>query len=736
MLKIYWPIFLYLKIFLFGVMLGNIWKKVSGLILLTLPLLTLQQATVAQREAYIGIDLGTTYSCVCIYYPDTKSYEFLSYDDPNRMTLPSTIYFTGKLDPNTGLPLYVVGHEANLLNKSKPSSENYIYGFKRIVGIDNIESNNRLAGFSKEAKYPFHRGLENGKGYYYIPIKVDGEVKAKLTPTDLSAMILGEIKKRLDQLNLKIIATSISTPVYFTSVQQDETRNAGIMAGFADPIITKEPIAACVSYVSDHFFNLDKEEKVMIFDFGGGTLDISIVEVSKEASEDGPGKYDSNIIANRFVGNNFLGGENINTLIYNHFLEIAASKGINVNAISMVEQLRLRLFVEDFKIKLCNMQTQEKKPVVHSDSFFFDNDVEVKFSLTSQKFDELCADIYAEIRKLLFDSIEGIFSDDTILAQQGNKSRPLMNSIQKIVLVGGSTRIPYIKSYFEKEFKHAKVFNEIDADKAIGQGACMACVNASPESGESSIIVLGATALNVGIKVADGSIQVIVPKNTTIPTESIMQFTTAYDNQTIVSVEVAMGVRPMFADNEPIGNFRLQLKTPQPKGVPKIDVKITYKADYSFIVTATDTETGNSESITVESNLGKPSQSKIAQMLETAKKFKLEDEEAQNRIEQFRLFTAALEMFEAQLKDAKSKANILSDLDVSYFDTILDVNKTWIEQNKATAKPSVVESKLEDLKASATELANKIKAAAAASATKEQQPVDREIEKETGREAL
>lgn len=733
MLQFYWSIFTYFKNFLFGVMLGNLWKKVIQLTLFSIPLLA-QQAAV-EREAFIGIDLGTTYSCACIYYPDTKSYEFLSYDDPTRMTLPSTIYFTGKLDASN-LPMYAVGYEANDLNRAKPSPENYLYGFKRIIGIDNIEANNRLSGFSKEAKYPFYHANDNGKGYYYIPIRVDGEVKAKLTPTDLSAMILGDIKRRLDQLKIKIIATAISTPVYFTSVQQDETRNAGIMAGFQDPIITKEPIAACVSYVSDHFFTLDKEEKVMIFDFGGGTLDISIVEVSKEASEDGPGKFDSNIIANRFVGNNFLGGENVNTLVYNHFLDIAKANGVNVDSISMVEQLRLRLFVEDFKIKLCNEQTKQGRPVTHTDSFFFDKDVEVKFTLTSQKFDELCSGIYSEIKKLLFDNVEGIFSEDTLLAERGDRSYPLKNSIQKIVLVGGSTRIPWIKSYFENEFKHAKVFDKIDADKAIGQGACMVCVNSSPLSGESSIIVLGATPLNVGIRVADGSMQVIVPKNVAIPTEATMPFTTAYDNQKIVSVEVAMGVRPMFDDNEPIGNFRLELKNPKPKGVPKIEVKIEYFADYSFKVTAIDTETGASEFITVESNLGKPSQSKINQMLEAAKKFKLEDEEAQNRIEQIKLFTAAVEMFELQLKDAKAKPNLLSEIDISMFDTILDVNKTWIEQNKTTAKPSVVESRLMDFKKSAEELASKIKAATAAAASKEQQPVDKEAGKESGRDVL
>ena len=706
-------------------MLRNILKKVCTLALLV-------QAVICKREAFIGIDLGTTYSCVCIFFPDTNTYEYLSYDDPKNLTLPSTIYFTGEIDTESGLPKYKVGYEANLLNKANPNPELYIYGFKRIIGIDDIDANSRLSQFKNETKYPFVQDRIDGKGYYYIPVKIGGKVVAKLTPTDLSALILKEVKNRLDALDIKILDTSVSTPVYFTTVQDDETKKAAVAAGFDDPRITKEPVAACVSYVNDHLSPSGKDEMVMVFDFGGGTLDISIAEASKEISEDRKGKFDNSIIVNRFVCNNFLGGENINTMIYNHFLQIAKSKGINTSALTMVEQLRMRLFVESFKIELCDKQKKENMPVELSKFFFFSDNTEVQFSLTTQKFDELCREIYSEIEKLLWDDIEGIFKTDNELARQGDNSRPLQKSIERIILVGGSTRIPHIKSYFEKQFKNAQIFDKVDADKAIGQGACIACVNSSPLSGESSFVVFGVTPLNVGIRVSDGSMQVIVPQNISIPTEMTVQFTTAYDNQTVVLIEVAMGVRTMFDDNEKIGQFRLELKNPKPKGVPKIEVKIEYFEDYHFVVTAIDTETGLSESITFESMLGKPSQSKINQMLENAKKFKAEDEEAASRIEQVRLFTSALDMFEAQFKEAKAKPNLLSELDISYFETIVDVNKTWIEQNKASAKASVILSKLDDLKASATELVNKIKSSEA-SAPK---PEPAESAGKTGRDAL
>lgn len=680
--------------------------------------LALLQTALCRTKAYVGIDLGTTFSCVSLYYPEKKTYDYLTFDSPDRKTLPSTIYFTGEVDPEYGTPIYKVGYAANMLNELSPSHDRYLGGFKRIVGIDKIDAKSRLSNFANEVTYPVRHKTEGGKGYYVVPVMI-GQTEFEFTPTQLSSMILGEIKSRIDKLEIDIISTCISTPVYFTTVQDSEVKSAGINAGFKDPIITKEPIAACVSYVDEHLFTLDEEERALVFDFGGGTLDISVVEVIKEKSADNPNKYESSIEANRFVGDNFLGGENVNSLICKEFEKIAKLQGHVLE--TKEDQLRLRLFVEALKIKLCDEQKLSKTEVTVSDKFWFKDQSSIVFTLSTSQFNNLVAPIYQRINHLLFDEVEGLFK---------GKSDTLYNQIKKIILVGGSTRIPYIREILSKACVNASIYDAIDADKAVGMGACKICVNADPNSGESSVMVLGAVPLPIGLRLSDGSFEPLISQNIAIPTEATKTFTTVYDNQTTILIDVAMGVRPMFDDNEKIGKLLLTLKNPKPKGVPQISVKIEYFADYSFKITAEDLDTKLSESAVFKSELGKPSKDKIDQILETAKKFKAQDEETAKRIEQFRTFEAALTQFETQFNMAKSNAQInLSDLDKSYFETILEGNKKWLEENKSnvTITPVVLQSKIEDIQNASTELVTKLQS----SQKSEQQTGEGEKTKET-----
>ncbi|ELA42332.1 uncharacterized protein VICG_00732 [Vittaforma corneae ATCC 50505] len=693
-------------------------EKGKVVMLKILSCICMLQSALCLTKAYVGIDLGTTFSCVAVYYPDTKSYDYLTFGSPDKKTIPSTIYFTGEVDSQSQTPLYKVGYAANKLNELLPDPHRYLGGFKRIVGIDKIEQKSRLAGFANEVTYPIRHKTEAGKGYYVVPVTIAGK-EYEFTPTQLSSMVLGEIKSRLDELNIDITSTCISTPVYFTTVQDEEVKAAGINAGFADPIITKEPIAACVSYVDEHLFTIDVEEKIMVFDFGGGTLDISVVEVIKEKSDDEPGKYESNIVANRFVGDNFLGGENVNTYICKEFIKIAEGQGHKIE--TREDELRLRLFVEALKIRLCDEQRNSKTEVTVSEKFWFRDQTSITFTLSHSRFNQLLEPIYKRISHLLFDEIEGLFKE---------KNDSLTSQIKKVILVGGSTRIPYIRDLLRSACKNASIFDEIDADKAVGMGACKICVNSDPNSGDSSIMVLGAVPLPIGIKLADGSFEHLIAQNISIPTEATKTFTTVYDNQTNILIDVAMGVRPMFDDNEKIGKLLLTLKNPKPKGVPQILVKIEYFADYSFKITAEDSDTKLSESAVFKSELGKPSKDKIDQILETAKKFKAQDEETAKRLEQFRNFEAALSQFETQLNLAKSNAQIsLSDLDKSYFETILDGSKKWLDENKGNAAitAAVIQAQIENVQNASTELVNKIQASQKA-------PQPEEAEK--GRETL
>ncbi|KAM0681463.1 hypothetical protein GINT2_000665 [Glugoides intestinalis] len=688
------------------------------------------KSALCKKKAYVGIDLGTTFSCVAIYYPETKSYDYLTYDSPDQKTLPSTIYFTGEVQDD--IPLYQVGYKANSMNEETPNANHYIYGFKRIIGIERIENAPRLANFRKEVSYDVLDKSINNKGYLAIPIKINGKTY-EFTPTNLSTMILAEIKSRLDELGIDIVSTCISTPVYFTTVQDSEVQEAGRSAGFSNPIITKEPIAACVSYVDDHVFSIDVEEKVMVFDFGGGTLDISIVEVIKEKDEENPGKTESSIVANRFVGDNFLGGENVNSRICEEFKAIAAAEG---HTLIDHDELRLRLFVEELKIELCDKQKSSTENVSVSKKFWLKDDKSISYTLDTGKFNSLISDtVYKRIDELFFDPVEGLFKDENQKNDENIRSK-----IGKIVLVGGSTRIPYIRDLLSSVCPLATIFDGIDADKAVGRGACKICVVSDPNSGDSSVTVVGAAPLSIGIRLADGSIENLIEQNTNIPIDATKIFTTAHDNQRTVLIDIAMGVRPMFDDNEKIGQLVLELTNPKPRGIPQIMVKIEYFADYSFKVTAEDAETHVAQSAEFKPELGKPSQQKVNEIVEIAKKNKAKDAETAKRLDQFRLYSASIDQFEAQLNmvQADSKIN-MSDLDKSYFNAILKGEKEYLEtsRNDPNVTLSAIQAKMEALQQSAKELVEKVKASQTTTEGSPKQPEDeKKDEKTEGKDVL
>lgn len=668
----------------------------------------------------IGIDLGTTHSCVAIYDPKTKSFDYLTYDSPARKTFPSTIYIEKYLNEKTRLPVYYVGYAADQKNAVEPAPGRYIYGCKRIIGIDSIDASSRLSNFKNEVTYPIRQKSIDGKGYYVIPVTVEG-VEFEFTPTQIATILLGDIKSRLDELKINISNVCISTPAYFTTVQDEEVKLAAIEAKFPVPVITKEPVAACVTYVDGEDFKVDNEKKVLIFDFGGGTLDVTIGMVVKERSDETPGKLESAVIVEGFGGNNFLGGENVNTLICDEFAAVMAKAGFST--LSRDDMHRLRDFVENFKIRLCNKQREEGGNASLTDKFWFKDGTSIDLTLSNSRLNVILQPIYDLIRQVLFDKVEGLFH---------GKDDPKIREISNVVLVGGSTRIPYIKTMLQELWPgEGVIFDKIDADKAVALGACKISVSTDTTLGDSSIMVVGAVPLPIGIKLADGSMNVLVERNVSIPTESSKIFTTMYDNQTTILIDVAMGLRPMFDDNDKIGQVFLTLKNPKPKGVPQILVKIEYFADYSFKVTAEDMETKVSESAVFKSELGRPRPDKVRQMLEDAEKFKQADAETAKKIEELRLFEGALAQFEAQLNMVKSNAKIgLSELDKSYFETILDGSKKWLEENRGNASitAAVVQMKIEDIKNAAAELAQKVESA--------EKTAKLEAEKGEGREVL
>ncbi|KAL6122524.1 hsp70 [Nucleospora cyclopteri] len=655
-------------------------------------------------DVYVGIDLGTTFTCVCLFHPKSKTYEYLTFGGDMQETLPSTVYIE---EEKNGSARHYIGYEAERMNQQNPSPTNYLYGFKRLMGIAYKEP--IVQRFRNNVTYKLEPFSSTAKADPIVVFPVDNG-KTKFTPTELSAMILGKIHRQITE-NYKIISTVVTTPAYFSIQQDTQTREAAKSAGFEEVAIFKEPTAACIEYAQKKLMTLNKEEKILVFDLGGGTFDISIVEVE---NEDDDKKVFSNITVAKYVGDNFLGGENVNSAIVHAF-----KKEISVQ-LSSIDDLRLRLFVEKMKIKACNAYKADLTAVV-KEKFFFGKDQEVVFTLDKQKFDKLAAPVYDKIDELLFDRNNGLFRT----GNQESLDKPVdIADIEKIVLVGGSTRIPYIKEYLIKKFKKATIFDGIDADKSVASGACIMCVNSDKNSGEQSVMLLNATTLPIGIAVHDGSFKSILMKDLVIPTESSEIFSTVEDNQTKIVLQVASGVRPMFGQNEYIGKFELELKEPKPRGVPRIQVKCSMSAEYKLTVTATDLDTNVSTSKVFSENYVGTDKKRVQEILEQAKLHEAEDNETTAKLEQLRLFDSAIELYSTSLEKAKG----LNENDQIIFKTTLDTHKDWLKQNKETVKSDEIEAQLKLLNDDSKQLHDAI--TKAAEKAKEEQQEEKKEEKE------
>lgn len=651
------------------------------------------------KEVYIGIDLGTTNSAVCIFDPKTQSYEFQTYDLPHQLTMPSIVYAHRKLNEKDE-PVFDIGYKALLTNQTDPDEENFFFRYKPLIGLSELSGvNEHLNEFLVKSTYKIERKMNNGKGYYAFPCKFerkDGKmIDFDMTPTYLSSLILNNLRFRIEnERKYKIKGVCITTPIYFSSNQDDEVREAAKNAGLNNVIIQKEPVAACTSYMQDKNIKMGVEAKVLVFDFGGGTLDISILEVVKELDESN--NVSSSVVPVAHKGDIFLGGENINDKLF----EYVESNVIGNFKLQALDRLRLRLFIEDFKIALCNKQKNFTGDAEHTDIFTAkdgDKDKEFTLTMTTSKFNKIVDDVFENIKSLFYESNDGLFKDDAENRKAGRMDEVVADSIESVILVGGSTRIPHIKTLLKQLCPKAIFYDQIETDLAVAQGACVICVNSDPSSGMSDLHLVNIVPLPIGIKVHDGSFQEIIEKDLTIPTSKEMIFTTVYDNQTKIIIEVAMGVRPMFDHNEKLGHLTLTLTRPMPKGEPQIKVGIIYNADYSFEVTAK--EGNNFEKITFDSKVGRPDPKIIKSLLDSASENFEKDIQIKQKFEKLKTFDAALDLFESKLKSSN-----LSDDEKAYFDVIVDGNREWRKTSAPGADLPMVDAKLDSLKSSVESL--------------------------------
>ena len=560
----------------------------------------------------IGIDLGTTNSCVSIF----EGGEAKVIANPEGMrTTPSVVAFkNGEI---------IVGAKAK--NQA-------------ITNKDTISSIKRKMGTAEKVK-------ANGKEY---------------SPEEISAMILSDLKKTAEAyLGETVTKAVITVPAYFNDAQRQATKNAGKIAGLEVERIINEPTAAALAYGLD---KQEKSEKVLVYDLGGGTFDVSILEL-------GDGVFEVLSTA----GNNHLGGDDFDEKVMDYLVEeFKKDNGIDLSKDKMAMQ-RIKEAAEKAKKDLSGMSSTEI-----SLPFISQNDdkepVHLNMNLTKAKFEDLIHDLVESTRKPVRDAL----SDAKLKA----------SDIDKVLLVGGSTRVPCVQELVKNELGK-EPSKEVNPDEVVAMGAA---IQGGVLTGDvNDVVLLDVTPLSLGIETLGGVSTVLIPRNTTIPTSKSQVFSTAADNQPAVDIHILQGERPMAADNKTLGRFQLTNIPPAPRGVPQIEVTFDIDANGIVNVKAKDLGTNKEQSITITSSTNL-SDEEIDRMVKEAEKNKEEDEkrkalvDARNESEQ--LINATEKAIKdlgdkVDAKDKEKAETLIKELkEVCEKDSTEDINKKKDELNE------------------------------------------------------
>ncbi len=549
----------------------------------------------------IGIDLGTTNSCVAVM--EGREAKVIQNSEGTRTT-PSVVAFTKAGERLVGQPAK---------RQAVTNSENTIFSIKRFMGRKHTE-------VAEEEKLVPYKVSEDNSGSVVVVAH-----DKKYTPPEVSAMILQKMKQTAeDYLGEKVTEAVITVPAYFNDSQRQATKDAGEIAGLKVLRIVNEPTAASLAYGLDK----DKEEKIAVFDLGGGTFDISILEV-------GEGQFQ----VKSTNGDTHLGGDNFDHKIIDWMAEeFKKEQGIDLRKDKMALQ-RLKEGAEKAKCELSsNMQTEINLPFVTADS---SGPKHLVMTLTRAKLEQLVDDLIERTKQPCL----------TALKDAGYSA----SDIDEVILVGGQTRMPKVEEVV-KEIFGKEPHKGVNPDEVVAMGAAIQGGVLSGDAGLSDVLLLDVTPLSLGIETLGGVMTKLIEKNTTIPTKKSQIFSTAADNQTAVSIHVLQGEREMAQDSRTLGKFDLIGIPPAPRGIPQVEVTFDIDANGIVHVSAKDKATGKEQSIRIESSSGL-SKEEIEKMQQDAKAHESEDKKKKELVETRNQLDTLIYATEKALKDYGDKVS-------------------------------------------------------------------------------